>query len=130
MKTTTVWPTILACLVAVMLTAAPAFAQEITGVPGSPSATEAIDGKYLPPPPPKFSGEITLGAEPSKPYGPPTVGPPKGTPNVLLIMTDDAGDGVSGPFGASLRRRRWREQPKAAVDGLGSRTGARRCDGG
>ena len=31
MKTTAVWPTILAFLVAVMLTAAPAFAQEITG---------------------------------------------------------------------------------------------------
>jgi hypothetical protein len=49
-----VLPTILACIVAVMLPAAPAFAQQITGVPGSPSATETIDGKYLPPPPPKF----------------------------------------------------------------------------
>ena len=56
MKTTAVLPTILAFLVAVMLTAAPAFAQEITGVPGSASATETIDGKYLPPPPPKFGG--------------------------------------------------------------------------
>ena len=56
MKTTAVLPTILAFLVAVMLTAALAFAQEITGVPGSPSATETIDGKYLPPPPPKFGG--------------------------------------------------------------------------
>ena len=53
-KTRAVLPTILAFIVAVMLPAAPAFAQQITGVPGSPSATETIDGKYLPPPPPKF----------------------------------------------------------------------------
>jgi arylsulfatase len=58
-----------------------------------------MDGKYLPPPPPKFGGTINLGAEQSKPYWPPTVVPPKGAPNVLLIMTDDQGYGVSGTFG-------------------------------
>ena len=60
MKTKGVLPTILAFIVAVMLAAAPAFAQQITGTPGSPSATETIDGKYLPPPPAKFGGEINL----------------------------------------------------------------------
>jgi arylsulfatase A-like enzyme len=74
-------------------------AQETTGVPGSPSATTTIDGKYLPPPPPKFGGEINLSAKDSKPYWPPQVVPPKGAPNVLLIMTDDQGYGVSGTFG-------------------------------
>jgi arylsulfatase len=35
---------------------AAANAQTITGTPGSPSATTTIDGKQLPPPPPKFGG--------------------------------------------------------------------------
>jgi hypothetical protein len=75
---------------------APAKAQQVEGVPGSPSATTTIDGNYLPPPPPKFGGQIGLDAAQSKPYWPPAVVPPKGAPNVLLIMTDDAGYGVSG----------------------------------
>ena len=53
-------------------------------------------------PPPKFGGEINLDAAQSKPYWPPTVVPPKGAPNVLLIMTDDAGYGVSGTFGGVI----------------------------
>jgi hypothetical protein len=80
----------------------PAAAQEITGVPGSPSATTTVDGKYLPPPPPPFGGTIGLDAAQSKPYWPPNVVPPKGAPNVLLIMTDDAGYGVSGTFGGVI----------------------------
>ncbi len=43
--------------------ACPAVAQEITGTPGSPSATTTIDGKYLPNPPPAFGGEINLSAK-------------------------------------------------------------------
>jgi arylsulfatase A-like enzyme len=89
-------------LLLVLLTAITAHAQQTTGAPGSPSATTTIDGKYLPPPPPKFGGEIGLSAPDSKPYWPPTVVPPKGAPNVLLIMTDDAGYGVSGTFGGVI----------------------------
>src|SRR5579872_7591892 len=70
--------------------------------PGSPSATTTIDGKYLPPPPPKFGGEINLSAKDSKPWWPPQVVPPKGAPNILLIMTDDQGYGVSGTFGGVI----------------------------
>jgi hypothetical protein len=77
-------------------------AQEINGTPGSPGATTTIDGKYLPPPPPKFGCEINLGAAQSKAYWPPRVVPPNGAPNVLLIMTDDAGYGVSGTFGGVI----------------------------
>ena len=80
----------------------PAAAQQATGTPGSPSATTTIDGKYLPPPPPKFGGEINLQASQSKPYWPAQVVPPKGAPNVLLIMTDDQGYGVSGTFGGVI----------------------------
>ncbi|WP_024519557.1 arylsulfatase [Bradyrhizobium sp. Tv2a-2] len=80
----------------------PAGAQQTTGTPGSPSATTTIDGKYLPPQPPKFGGEINLEASKSKPYWPAQVVPPKGAPNILLIMTDDQGYGVSGTFGGVI----------------------------
>jgi len=71
-------------------------------VPGSPSATITIDGRQLPPPPPKFEGVIKEDARDSKPYWPPTVVPPKGAPNVLLIMTDDQGYGVTSTFGGVI----------------------------
>src|SRR6476620_2357333 len=83
-------------------TASSVLAQQITGTPGSPSATTTIVGKYLPNPPPKFGGEIGLSAPDSKPYWPPRVVPPPGAPNILLIMTDDAGYGVSGTFGGVI----------------------------
>jgi arylsulfatase A-like enzyme len=82
-----------------LLACAPAMAQQTTGVPGSPSATTTIDGKYLPPQPAPFGGVVNMQASQSKPYWPPQVVPPKGAPNVLLIMTDDQGYGVSGTFG-------------------------------
>jgi arylsulfatase len=79
-----------------------AVAQQITGTPGSPGATTTIDGKQLPPEPPKFGGVIKEDAKDSKPYWQPSVVPPKGAPNVLLIMTDDQGYGVSGTFGGVI----------------------------
>src|SRR4249919_216621 len=95
MKTTTLAFSAATLLVTTCL---PAGAQQTTGTPGSPSATTTIDGKYLPPPPPKFGGVINLEASKSKPYWPAQVVPPKGAPNILLIMTDDQGYGVSGTF--------------------------------
>jgi arylsulfatase A-like enzyme len=89
-------------LVAAALATAPAAAQVVTGVPGSPSATTTIDGKQLPPVPPKFGGVIRESARDSTPWWPPRVVPPKGAPNVLLIMTDDQGYGVSGTFGGVI----------------------------
>jgi len=85
-----------------LLTAIAAYPQEVTGVPGSPSATITIDGKQLPPPPPKFGGVIKQIAKDSTPWWPPRVVPPKGAPNVLLIMTDDQGYGVTGTFGGVI----------------------------
>src|SRR5262249_21957195 len=80
----------------------PAMAQQTTGVAGSPSATTTIDGRYLPPPAPPFGGVINLQASQSRPYWPQQVVPPKGAPNILLIMTDDQGYGVSGTFGGVI----------------------------
>ncbi|HWR93182.1 MAG TPA: arylsulfatase, partial [Desulfobacterales bacterium] len=89
-------------LIALALTALPAMAQEITGVPGSPSATTTISGKQLPPPDPKFGGVIKERASESTPWWPPRVVPPKGAPNVLLIMTDDDGFGAPSTFGGVI----------------------------
>jgi arylsulfatase A-like enzyme len=75
---------------------------QVTGTLGSPSATTTISGKQLPPPDPKFGGVIKDTATDSKPWWPPTVVPPKGAPNILLIMTDDQGYGVCGTFGGVI----------------------------
>ena len=78
-------------------------AQQTSGTPGSPSATTTIDGRQLPPPPDKrFGGEIERNAIDSTPYWPPRIVPPKGAPNILLIMTDDAGYGISSTFGGVI----------------------------
>ena len=79
-----------------------AAAQVVTGTPGSPSATTTIDGRYLPPPPPPFQGEINLNVDQSKPAWPARVVPPKGAPNILLIMTDDVGFGAPSTFGGII----------------------------
>ena len=76
--------------------------QKITGTPGSPSATTSLDGKQLPPLPPKFGGVIKQSATDSTPWWAPRIVPPKGAPNVLLIMTDDQGYGVSSTFGGVI----------------------------
>ena len=70
--------------------------------PGSPSATTTIDGKQLPAPPSKFGGKIERSTVGSHPYWPPRIVPPKGAPNVLLIMTDDSGYGVPSTFGGVI----------------------------
>jgi arylsulfatase len=77
-------------------------AQQTTGVPGSPSATTTIDGAQLPPPPQKFEGKIERNAAQSTPYWPARVVPPKGAPNILLIMTDDTGFGAPSTFGGVI----------------------------
>ncbi len=88
--------------VALMVAALSANAQQITGTPGSPSATTTVDGNYLPNPPSKFGGVINLDAKDSKSYWPPNIVPPKGAPNILLIMTDDQGYGISSTFGGVI----------------------------
>ncbi len=91
--------TIAAALGLMALAATPATAQQVTGTLGSPSATTTLDGKQLPPPNPKFGGMIKEKASESKAWWAPRVVPPKGAPNVLLIMTDDSGFGAPGTFG-------------------------------
>jgi arylsulfatase A-like enzyme len=89
---------------------------KINGASGSPSATTSLDGKQLPPLPPAFGGVIKESATESTPWWAPRVVPPKGAPNVLLIMTDDQGYGVSSTFGGVI--------PTPAMDRI-AKTGLR-----
>ena len=61
---------ILSAFTLTLLVSVSASAQQTTGVPGSPDATTTIDGRYLPPPPQPFQGEINLNAAQSKPAWP------------------------------------------------------------
>jgi hypothetical protein len=95
--------TLLSCATTLILLAiVPSTAQQTTGTAGSPAATTTIDGHYLPPPPQPFQGEINLNAAQSKPAWPARVVPPKGAPNILLIMTDDVGFGAPSTFGGVI----------------------------
>lgn len=91
----------------------PAPRVQTTGTVGAANATTTADPSALPNPPLRFGG--TIGATPatSKPWWPPSVVPPKNAPNVLLIMTDDAGYGVSSTFGGVI--------PTPTLDRLASR---------
>ena len=82
--------------------ATPVGAQQVTGEIGSPTATTTITGKQIPPPPLPFGGVIKEKASESTPWWPPRVVPPKGAPNVLLIMTDDQGFGAPSTFGGVI----------------------------
>ncbi|MBY0225962.1 MAG: arylsulfatase [Hyphomicrobium sp.] len=82
--------------------AIPTSAQQVTGTLGSPSATTTITGEQLPAPDPAFGGVIKNDALESKPWWAPRIVPPKGAPNVLLIITDDAGFGVPSTFGGVI----------------------------
>jgi arylsulfatase A-like enzyme len=89
-------------IIALVTIAGSALAQQTSGVPGTPSATTTIDGKQIPAPEPNFGGVINETLQGSKTWWPPRIVPPKGAPNVLLIMTDDQGYGVSGTFGGVI----------------------------
>ena len=75
---------------------------ETTGTVGTPGATTTISNKQLPAPDPKFGGVIKKEALQSKAWWAPTVTPPKGAPNVLLIITDDSGFAVPSTFGGVI----------------------------
>src|SRR6202158_3269461 len=95
-------PQLAAALVLCLLAAVTANAQQTYGVPGSPSSREFSNSKVLPAPAEKYGGVINRSAAQSKPWWPARIVPPKGAPNVLLIMTDDQGYGVSSTFGGVI----------------------------
>ena len=79
-----------------------AVGQGTTGTPGAPSATTTISGDQLPAPDPQFGGVIKNDALQSTPWWAPRIVPPKDAPNILLIITDDAGFGVPSTFGGVI----------------------------
>jgi arylsulfatase A-like enzyme len=89
---------------AMMAVAPSAKAQQIqtTGTPGSPDATTTIDGRYLPSPTQPFQGQINLNALQSKSAWSPRIVPPKGAPNILVILIDDEGFGAPATFGGLI----------------------------
>jgi arylsulfatase len=90
-------------LLVLAVLAAPAAPQiQTTGTPGSPGATTTIDGRYLPSPPQPFQGQINLNALQSKTAWPARVVPPKGAPNILVILIDDEGFGAPSTFGGVI----------------------------
>ncbi len=93
---------IIVALMVAACTAMPAKNQQITGELGSPGATTTISGKQLPAPQPEFGGVIKNDALSSTPWWAPSIVPPKQAPNVLLIITDDAGFGVPSTFGGVI----------------------------
>ncbi|MGI1661771.1 arylsulfatase [Palleronia sp. KMU-117] len=84
--------------------ATPLAAQTAAGQPavGAPDGTRTIDGSQLPPEPLPFGGTIADGALQSTPWWPPQVVPPADAPNILLIITDDAGFAVPSTFGGVI----------------------------
>ncbi len=93
---------ILFVVVMVIMMIVPAMAQQVTGTFGAPDATTTVSGKQLPAPDPAFGGVIKDDALQSKAWWAPRVVPPKQAPNVLLIITDDAGFGVPSTFGGVI----------------------------
>jgi arylsulfatase A-like enzyme len=87
---------------AIGATSVRAQAIQTPGTPGSPAATTTIPGNVLPPFPQQLGGQIELNAAQSKPYWPARVVPPKGAPNILLIMTDDVGFAAPSTFGGVI----------------------------
>jgi arylsulfatase A-like enzyme len=83
--------------------AATLFAQQPASEPCSPAGTTSLTSeKQLPPDPKPFGGVIKRDSRESKPCWDPRIVPPAGAPNILLIMTDDAGFGVSSTFGGVI----------------------------
>lgn len=114
-KTSIFWfgPLMLVTAVLVLLAAPPSRAQQFQGVPGAPSTLEFPDSRVLPVPTPPFAGDIQPNLVNSKPGWPSTIAPPKGAPNVLLILIDDAGFGSNTAFGGVV--------PTPALDKLAQR---------
>jgi arylsulfatase A-like enzyme len=93
-----------ACLIACtsVQQAQPTAPVVVTGQIGSPSASTTIPGNQLPAPAPKFGGVIKEDVKDSVAWWPPRVVPPKGAPNVLLVLVDDSGFGTSSTFGGVI----------------------------
>jgi arylsulfatase len=75
----------------------------VDGQPSSLGAEGVNSYDVLPPVvPPAWKGKIGQRVSESRPFWPKEMTPPKGAPNVLMILIDDAGFGVTSPFGGPV----------------------------
>lgn len=91
----------------------PATAQVLDGPRGAPTMREFPNSRVLPIPTPPFVGTIQPNFIDSTPAWSPTVAPPAGAPNVLLVLIDDAGFGSNSAFGGVV--------PTPTIEGLAQR---------
>ena len=104
---------ILSAFTLTLLVSVSASAQQTTGVPGSPDATTTIDGRYLPPPPQPFQGEINLNAAQSKPALAGARRATQGCPQHPAHHDRRRGLRSAVHFwGRRFRRRRWTALPR------------------
>jgi arylsulfatase A-like enzyme len=104
-------------LAGTMAAAVPCVAQQASNVPDSPSATAPKDRAHLPMPNTVRANLITYDAKNPDTKFPPIeqLRPPKGAPNVLIVLIDDAGFGSSSAFGGPCQTP---TAEKLAADGL------------
>ncbi len=97
--------------------AMPGVAQRANGVPGPLSETETKDRSHLPMPNTVRTNLITYDAKNPDTKFPPIeqLRPPQGSPNVLIVLIDDAGFGSSSAFGGPCQTP---TLDKLAADGL------------
>jgi arylsulfatase len=74
----------------------------MTGAVGTITGTRTIPGNVLPAPDLPFGGTINLSVSQSKTWWQPRIVPPKGAPNILLILLDDCGYGAPSTFGGVI----------------------------
>src|SRR5271163_4750412 len=74
-------------------------------LPQPSAAAEVTDanGAVLPRPRPEFQGKIGRTLKDSTPDFPKMYEPPAGSPNILLILTDDVGFGATSTFGGPIQ---------------------------
>jgi arylsulfatase A-like enzyme len=68
-----------------------------------PAAAAIDDGSVLPRPRPPFEGKIERTLKGSTPDFPKIYEAPAGSPNILMILTDDVGFGASSTFGGPIQ---------------------------
>jgi arylsulfatase len=78
------------------------FGLAIAGSTAVVRAQGPVGGLQLPQPDPAFTGKIAETYQASEPSYPQPIKAPAGSPNVLIILLDDVGFGMSGAFGGPV----------------------------
>ena len=90
--------------------------QQTAGTSGSPNAPELKHRSHLPMPNTVRQSYVNYDAKSPDTKNPPIeqLRPPKGAPNVLIVLIDDAGLVRPAPLAVRARRRHWKSWLRAA----------------